>query len=640
MISEKVTIQNNNSCVRNKDLLNIRLNGIYCEFLSPQYIISGATQIQPINIGDEGVYLVNDINNVDLSFIFSTDLSSLSVLDIELGFNIYGFDFETNCFNSTPILTESPTPISGASNCPQIIDDWYLPSLDEVAELYDNLHLNGIGGLTGKTYWSSTEFDLSFAYHYDFNAGTGALSQKKSLPANVRAIRNFNDTANKYNLGDLGPANGYIFYTQIINSTTQKYYEAAPADIGNIAWSNVDSALIGDTLSGIGEGYDNTLKIVNQSGHLISAALNCLDYLVIFSGDCINYTINVDSLPPDNEYLIKPYFIFNSCNFYSNILGTRYNTFILDGEEYCIYNSDSDYYLSVSTSAATPEFATTNISENPLGQLIGYSYFPDKGDVTFLLKPYRGEVIVSLNGLTLSNNSDYTISGNTLTLLGPTVDTDVLTIIHVLESTTNNGLVNDNINVVSIPSGTIGNQGNNPIYYNTTTNKYELYTTSNIIADSDVIITLNGVVLAPNIDYYLSISNPKRIILEGIIEVGDLINIYYNSVTSLVGEVFINNPTITWSVTPTPQLNNGVFTLELAEDGDFNTIVFSSQTEYIAGVNLYSDQLVISGNVGDTYYYRVKNEKNYQPITGNTLDTIAYSEVIPIIIATNSINSY
>ena len=44
----------------------------------------------------------------------------------------------------------------------------------------------------------------------------------------------------------------------------------------------------------------------------------------------------------------------------------------------------------------------------------------------------------------------------------------------------------------------------NKIYYNITTNKFELYLTTQSNPNNDVIVTLNGLSLANNIDYYMA----------------------------------------------------------------------------------------------------------------------------------------
>ncbi len=44
-------------------------------------------------------------------------------------------------------------------------DDWFLPSLEELYLMYDNLHRKGIGGFANNNYWSSSEY-----HNYAFGA--------------------------------------------------------------------------------------------------------------------------------------------------------------------------------------------------------------------------------------------------------------------------------------------------------------------------------------------------------------------------------------------------------------------------------------------------------------------------------------
>ena len=70
--------------------------------------------------------------------------------------------------------------------------DWFLPSLDELNEMY--MQRAVIGNLGTDWYWSSTESDLYDAWYQDFSSGYQSTSWKDSYgrwPLAVRAIRAF-----------------------------------------------------------------------------------------------------------------------------------------------------------------------------------------------------------------------------------------------------------------------------------------------------------------------------------------------------------------------------------------------------------------------------------------------------------------
>jgi hypothetical protein len=157
---------------------------------------------------------------------------------------------------------------------------------------------------------------------------------------------------------------------------------------------------------------------------------------------------------------------------------------------------------------------------------------------------------------------------------------------------------------------------------------------------NDIVVNLNGVTLANNIDYYLSTSNPKRIILEGNLVVGDILNLYYVSNTDAQGDIDTTSIGVNWSIDTPPQLVNGEFIVELADDENFTNIITTGKTDYVVGSTNYAITLNLTGSVGDVQYYRVKNIKKYEDICGNLIETTAYSEIIDITIQTNAINSY
>lgn len=67
-------------------------------------------------------------------------------------------------------------------------DDWFLPSKDELFLLYQQKSV--VGGFIRGSYWSSSEFDHSLAWHKYFYNDLAAVSHKDRFNG-VRAIRAF-----------------------------------------------------------------------------------------------------------------------------------------------------------------------------------------------------------------------------------------------------------------------------------------------------------------------------------------------------------------------------------------------------------------------------------------------------------------
>lgn len=84
-----------------------------------------------------------------------------------------------------------------ASICQNLVlntySDWYLPSIEELKLMYENLHLQGLAGFTPTdTYWSSTAFKDTneAAYNLFFSSGETAVGDISDL-LRVRAVRAF-----------------------------------------------------------------------------------------------------------------------------------------------------------------------------------------------------------------------------------------------------------------------------------------------------------------------------------------------------------------------------------------------------------------------------------------------------------------
>ena len=248
----------------------------------------------------------------------------------------------------------------------------------------------------------------------------------------------------------------------------------------------------------------------------------------------------------------------------------------------------------------------------------------------------------------MADNYDYTItvitSGSVSTTLiqlaAPAVYGDMLTVTYVGIGGSNS-IINKVIDIASpITSGATGGQGSNDVYYNTTTNKFELFVDTTPISENDIMVTINGAILANKIDYYQSTSDLKRIILEGNLVIGDIVNVYYNGITNLAENITTPTPSVSWTITTPPTTNDGVFVIEVSTGSTFSTIVSSAETKYSVGEIAYYSTIPLSGNYGDNFYYRVKNEKRYYTLCNSIVESIKYSEVIPITLGINSTNSY
>jgi hypothetical protein len=68
--------------------------------------------------------------------------------------------------------------------------DWFLPSKDELDQMYMNLKQKGLGGFEGKMYWSSSQYDNFNAWGQNFNNGSKGQHSKR-FEYSVRTIRAF-----------------------------------------------------------------------------------------------------------------------------------------------------------------------------------------------------------------------------------------------------------------------------------------------------------------------------------------------------------------------------------------------------------------------------------------------------------------
>jgi hypothetical protein len=78
---------------------------------------------------------------------------------------------------------------TNADNGTGVYSDWYLPSRNELSELYFNK--GAIGGFVSESYWSSSEAGEIAAHSQSFHLGLQDVSSKSYWSFRVRAVRSF-----------------------------------------------------------------------------------------------------------------------------------------------------------------------------------------------------------------------------------------------------------------------------------------------------------------------------------------------------------------------------------------------------------------------------------------------------------------
>jgi len=156
--------------------------------------------------------------------------------------------------------------------------DWFLPSRDELALMYTNLHQYSLGDfLTDNVYWSSSD-SLNTPWTFNFLNGEQNFNNK-SYAYYVRPVRSF-VSSTSYQLRDTGPAGGLVFFKDgntylecaAVNSDPDSWHD------NSYPWACDSSAITAAQGFLVGTGEANTLAIIKSCIDNNSAAYACKNH--------------------------------------------------------------------------------------------------------------------------------------------------------------------------------------------------------------------------------------------------------------------------------------------------------------------------------------------------------------------------
>ena len=176
--------------------------------------------------------------------------------------------------------------------------------------------------------------------------------------------------------------------------------------------------------------------------------------------------------------------------------------------------------------------------------------------------------------------------------------------------------------------------GDNSLNYNPVTLNYELFTSLPIDKNSSIILTVNGVKLADDAQYFKSTSFDGRIIFDKIytnFNTGDIISVLAVSKdkgqnNNNYGSLKTNQFLVQWSVPPTFTNTDvtGRFIIEAFND-DTNVLTNKKTVDFVNGQANY-ESLLTNLPLNVNYRFKVTFEATYYAYLNNEVITCSYSE--------------
>ena len=362
------------------------------------------------------------------------------------------------------------------------------------------------------------------------------------------------------------------------------------------------------------------------------------------------------------EYLIRPYYLFESkeCN-----PGINFNSWISTPQNNSFNNVTDFYFMTVvnpPTPVLNPPEGTNNVGNFNLitDKLYVDGYSSPRGSQSingelnyFLLTtiPSNGQIMLILNGIQLTQDYDFRLvnqgygvppvveilNGNTVKTTDWLLATYIASIpqqastsvfgSYFIDSILVSNFTNTSTNSYRIP-------GDNSLNYNPITLNYEFFTTLPIDPTYALVVTVNGLKLAEEFQYFKSTSFDGKIIFNKSVNfnIGDVISVLavsksntFNG-TNNYGSLKTNQFKVQWTV-PTTFTNNSVTSRFIIQAYNNVTNILSNQVfvDYVDGQSSYETTLTnLSININ--FRFKVTLESTYTGYLNNKVVTCSYAE--------------
>lgn len=359
------------------------------------------------------------------------------------------------------------------------------------------------------------------------------------------------------------------------------------------------------------------------------------------------------------EYLIRPYYQFVTKECSPGIVFNSWNSSV----QFNTYQNDTDYYFMTVVNPPIPLLATppgvatyanqTLVTDRLFINGISGPQGPQaiNGSLNFFILggiPYDNQILLVLNGVQLAQGYDFNLISQgfgvppIVEVYGEIKPTDWLLATYItgkpLAATSDFGSYKietiklDGFTTNTIPS--YRQPGDNTLNYNPNTNKYEYFTSYPIDSTNSILLTVNGVEMVYNEQFFVSTSFDGRIIFDQnstVFNIGDIISVLY--VTKLngtnnnnYGSLTTNEFTTSWTVPTTFSNSNvtGRFIVDVY-DNTTNNLLFKNYVNFVPGESNYTSTFT-SLPLNVYFKFVVTFEATYTGYLNNKVITCSQSE--------------